>query len=143
MNRTCTVLIAICLVVSGCATKKGSEKNIISEKNTIIVMAKEVDKGKGATHISDVFTYEGNIYVYATFRWDDPDRPAGQYTIKAKWFNSDKLISTGQHAACFARTPHYVWLQTRGTSMGPGKCRVDVYANDIYVGSKSFTVVEE
>jgi len=137
MKLACTVLIAICLMVSGCATFT------FSEKNTIIVMAKEVEKEKGATNISDVFTYEGNIYAYITLRWDDQDRPLGQYTVEAKWFNGDKLISKNQTNVHLGNTPHYVWLRTRGTNVGSGKCRVEIYANDIYVGSKSFTVVEK
>lgn len=137
MKLTFSVLIGICLIVSGCATIK------MSEKDTVIVLAKEVDKEKGPSNISDVFTYEGNIYVYTTFRWNDQNTPAGSYNVEAKWFNGDKRISSSELRTYFNRTPHYVWFKTRGTAMGTGKCRVEVYANDIFVGSKSFTVVEK
>lgn len=137
MKLVCTALIAICLMATGCATVK------MSEQNTTLVMAKEVDKEKGVKNISDAFTYEGNIYVYATFRWDDLGKPPGQQTVEVRWFNGDKLISTRQRNADFARTPYYVWFWTRGTNLGAGKCRVEVYANGIYVGSKSFSVVEK
>ncbi len=137
MKRIVILLITICVIVSGCATVK------LTEKNTTIIMAKVVEKEKGAKNITDTFTYEGNIYVFITFRWDDMERPAGAYTIKAKWFNGEKLTSIGKYDANLSSMPYYVWLTTRGTSIGTGKCRVEVYADDIYLGSKSFTVVEK
>jgi len=124
-------------MVSGCATIK------MSEKDTVIVLAKDVDKEKGPSNITDVFTFEGNIYAYTTFRWDIQNTSAGSYNIEVKWFNGDRQISTSQQRVYFNQTPHYVWSKTRGTAMGTGKCRVEVYANDIFVGNKLFTVVEK
>lgn len=133
---TFNVLLSLCLLVTGCATIK------LTEQNALIVLAKEVEKEKGPNKISDVFTFEGNIYVYTTFNWD-VDRPIGQVKVEAKWFNGDKLVSVGETSGYFASTPHYVWLKTRGTSLGAGKCRVEVYADGVFVGKKSFTVVEK
>jgi hypothetical protein len=136
MKLTFNVLLSLCLLVTGCATIK------LTEQNALIVLAKEVEKEKGPNKISDVFTYEGNIYAYITFNWD-VDKPVGPVNVEVKWFNGDKLISVGETSANFVRTPHYIWLKTRGTSLGAGKCRVDVYADGVFVGKKSFIVVEK
>jgi hypothetical protein len=136
MKRASILLITICLLVAGCATVK------FSEQNTTIVMAKDIEKQR-PKNISDTFNYHGDIYVFNTFRWDDAEKPALAHTVKTKWFNDDKLISTRQYYSFFIFTPYYVWLRTGGTTLGVGKCRVEVYVDDIYVGSKSFTVVEK
>lgn len=140
MKPVFTLLITLCLMVTGCATIKPIK---MTEQNTVIVMAKEVDKFKGPSNISDVFTYEGNIYAYTTFHWVDQEEFAGKYKYEIRWYNGDKRISSNKFNFFFKRTPHYVWSMIRGTAMGVGKCRADVYMDDVLVGTKPFTVVEK
>ena len=134
MLRTFLAVILAVSVVS-CAGVKMSEKNIN------IVMAKNVEKGKGATDITDTFTFEGQIFVYITFTWDEVERQGGNHEINVKWYSGEKLVSTRTHQALFGRPPYYVWFYTSGTSLGVGKAKVEIYADGVLVGSKAFEVV--
>ena len=137
MKKILTTAVLAIILSAGCASVE------MSEKNTIIVMAKNVVKDEGVSDISDVFTYEGKIYVFATFRWDEAEKAGGTQTIEVKWFNGEKLMWKQKHNCTFGRQPHFVWFSTHGTVLGAGTCRVEMYANNLYVGSKSFTVVEK
>lgn len=125
------------LLLAGCTTLP------LTEANTTIVLAKKVEKDKGASDVSDVFTFEGNIYVYVTFRWEPVTQEGGPHVIEARWFNGSKEISRREYRANFGRPPHFVWLATRGTALGPGQCRVEVYADGKRVGERAFRVVEK
>lgn len=114
----------------------------LTENNTNIVMAKKAVKGAGASEISDVFNYEGQIFAYLTFRWDAVDRHGGPQTVEVRWFNGTKEVSRRKHEATFGLPPYYVWFPTSGTALGVGNCRVDAYVNGRHVGTKSFTVNE-
>lgn len=135
MKNTAAAVLALVLVV-GCAHQ-------LSERNATIVMAKEVEKAKGATGISDAFTYEGQIVAYVTLRWEPLTAYGGAQTVEAKWFNGDKEVLRSKHDANLGRPPWYVWLTTRGTALGAGNCRVEIYANGVYLGQKAFTVTEK
>lgn len=134
--KTLAVLLAV-LLATGCASQT------MSESNANIVMAKNVDKVQGPSGISDVFDFEGQIFAYITFRWEPLTKHGGAQTIEARWFNGEKEIVRRQHQANFGTPPHYVWMSARGTALGAGTCRVDVYANGTFVGQKAFTVVEK
>ena len=125
------------VLLTGCSTIK------ISERNTSIVMAKDAKKGEGPTGISDKFGLEGKIVAYMTFRWDETNVRAGQQNVEVKWFSGDKLVSTPKNTYAFGKSPHYVWFTTYGTALGVGKARVDVYVDGVFVGRKSFEVVEK
>jgi len=127
------VALATCIV--GCSGIKFTQSNIN------IVMAKSVEKDKGATGITDIFTLEGKIFVYATFKWDEVEKEAGRHKIGVKWYSDNKLISTQEREIMFGRPPHYVWFSTSGTSLGAGKAKVEIYADGLIVGSKNFEVV--
>ena len=134
------VLIAIfasTILLSGCSTIK------ISERNTSIVLAKDAERGKGPSGISDKFSLEGKIVAYMTFRWDETSTRGGQQTVEVKWFSGDKLVSTPKNTFDFGVSPYYVWFNTYGTALGVGKARVEVYVNGIFAGSKNFEVVEK
>jgi hypothetical protein len=73
----------------------------------------------------------------------DADTVGGQQEIEVKWYNGDRLISRNTRTLSLKKPPHYVWFETRGTALGEGNCRVEVYANGVYLGSKSFTVTEK
>ena len=107
-----------------------------------IVMAKKVERNQGVSDITDSFTYEGLIYVYVTLLWD-LDTIGGPQEIEARWYNGDRAISRRTLTITLNKPPHYLWFQTRGTALGEGECRVEVYANGVHLGSKSFTVTEK
>ena len=125
------------ILVTGCATEN------LAESNTSIITAKKVEAGQGPSDISDTFTFEGNIYVFITFVWEPVTQHGGPQRIEARWFNGTKEVSRREHQGNFGPPPHYVWLWTRGTALGAGPCRVEIYANGKYVGQKAFRVVEK
>jgi hypothetical protein len=100
MKVLCCLLIGACLIACGCASV--TEPSF----NTTIVMAKNVEKGKGASGITDVFTHEGIIFMFATFQWEDVDKPGGQQNIEVKWFNEDRLVMKSGHKFDFTKTPY-------------------------------------
>ncbi len=126
-------LLVCSLFLCACAAVK------LDARDTRIVMAKKVERGQGASEITDSFTFEGLIYAYLTFLWD-PGTTGGQQELEVKWYNGDRLISRRTQTVTLDKPPYYVWFQTRGTALGEGQCRVEVYANGIFLGSKSFTV---
>ena len=127
------VILSTCIV--GCAGVKFTERNIN------IVMAKNVAKGAGPTGITDTFTFEGKIFAYATFKWGEVEKEGGHHKIEAKWYSGEKLVSAQEREVTFGRPPHYVWFSTRGTSLGAGKAKAEIYADGLLVGSKNFEVV--
>lgn len=129
------VTLSVCIV--GCAGIQFTESNVN------IVMAKNVEKGKGPTGITDTFTFEGRIFAYATFNWYEVEKQAGIHKIGVKWYSREKLVSVRDLEVVFGRPPHYVWFQSSGTSLGAGKAKVEIYADGTLVGSKTFEIVEK
>ena len=133
--KTLAVFVAT-LLIAGCAVP-------ITESNTAIVMAKNVERGKGASGIADVFDFQGQIYAYMTFRWEPLTANGGPQTIEARWFNGQKEVMRREHQAQFGKPPWHVWMPATGPALGVGQCRVEVYVKGRYVGQKAFTVVEK
>ena len=113
-----------------------------TEGNVNIVMARNVEKDRGVTGITDTFTFEGKIFVYITFNWD-VEKEGGKHNIQAKWYSGEKLVSVGDQAVTFERSPHFVWFGSAGTSLGVGKAKVEIYADGVLVGTKHFAVVSQ
>ena len=118
----------------------------LTERNTTLVIAKKVVRDSGASapvEISDVFTLEGPVVAFLTFRWDRTDVAAGHQRIEIRWFNGDREISRRTHEGNFGRPPHYVWCTTTAIAMGPGPCRADAFIDGKRVATKAFTVTEK
>ena len=114
----------------------------IEERNTTIVTAKNVTREQGATGITDHFTFEEKIFAAAALKWDT-DKSGGRQTIEAKWYNGERLVSRTSQTFNMNNPPFYAWFSTLWASLGVGKCRVEMYANDNYIGSKTFTISEK
>lgn len=130
------LLVVSSSFLSGCTGIK------LDASNANIVMAKSATREKGATQITDSFTFEGKVYAYVALTWD-PEKTGGQQEIEARWYNGDRLRSRRTHTATLNKSPHYVWFDTSGAALGTGNCRVEIYARDILLGTKSFTVKEK
>ena len=128
-----SIILAACIL--SCATFKFSDKNVN------LVMAKNVEKNKGASDIVNTFTFEGIIYVYATFTQDDVYQKAGNHKIETKWYHGDKLVSIDEQQIEFGRPPHYVWFSNRGTTLGAGPAKVEIYADGDFLTSTRFEVI--
>jgi hypothetical protein len=137
LKKILMAAVGSALIMTGCASVK------FSERNTIIVIAKEAKLGEGPTGISDKFSFEGKIVVHTTFRWEDINTQGGQQTIEVRWFSGEKLMSSAKNTFRFGKSPYYVWFNTTGTALGVGKAKVEVYADGVFVGSKNFEVVEK
>ena len=137
MKPVVAMTLTVVVLVTGCATVE------ITERSTNLVMAKKVVHREGPQEITDSFTYEGNIYIFATFRWPEWEKNGGSQTVKVKWFNGERMLFGQRQDVNFGYPPWHVYFLTNGVALGTGKCKVEVYVNDAYVGSKSFSVSEQ
>jgi hypothetical protein len=135
MKKPLCLLLIYALCLSACAAVK------LTEQDAKIILAKKVDRNFNVSEITDLFTYEGQIYVYTTLVWD-VDKAGGRQEFEAKWYNGDRLISRFARTYTLDYNPYYVWFRIRGTALGAGSCRVEIFANGSFLGSKSFTVSE-
>jgi hypothetical protein len=136
MFRHAMTVMAISLGVCACASVK------LTERNVTVITAREAERGKGPTGITDTFSLEGRVVAHATFRWDGGGS-LGQQSIEVKWYNGDKLIATRGNTFQFDQSPHHVWFGQNSIGLGPCKCRVEFYAAGRFVGSKEFIIVEK
>jgi hypothetical protein len=60
-------------------------------------------------------------------------------TLQARWFNGDTRRSTSKPEK-LDRTPVVASFVVPASALGEGACSVDVYMNDVKVGSQKFTV---
>ena len=107
-----------------------------------VVVAHKVEKLGDVREISDAFNFEGRIFMHATFRWE-LGKILGRQLVEVKWFNDDKLVSRQSKETNFEKSPFYLASSTSGTSLGAGKCRVELVVGDRMVGRKEFTVAEK
>src|SRR5688500_6054616 len=128
--------MAISIGVCACANVKYTERNVTG------MTARDAERGKGASGITDTFSLEGRVIAYATFRWDGGGS-RGQQLIEVKWYNGDKLIATRSNTFAFEQSPYHVWFSQNSIGLGPCKCRVEFYASGSFVGSKEFVIVEK
>jgi hypothetical protein len=125
---------AITAAVAGCAT-------LDPEAMTAsVVTAKTVERGKGASQITDSFTFEGPIFVFAALTWD-PNINGGRKVFEARWFNEDRLVSTQTSPTVRLKSPPYfVYFSTSGLALGAGNCHVEIYVDGVLLKSKQFAV---
>ena len=128
--------LTLCTCIVSCAPAVK-----FTERNVNIVMAKDAERGKGPIGITDTFTLEGKIVAYSTFTWDEVQKEGGYHNITAKWYSGEKLVSSRDYRGSFTRPPYYVWFWTNATTFGPGKAKVEIYADGLLVGTKNFEVV--
>ncbi len=60
-------------------------------------------------------------------------------TLQAKWYNGATVRSTSKPQTV-ARTPAVASFIIPASTLGDGACNVDIYMNDVKVGSQKFTV---
>jgi hypothetical protein len=104
------------------------------------VTSKAFERGKGASQITDSFTFEGPIFVFAALTWD-PNRGGGNKVFEARWFNEVRLVSKQTSPTVrLAKPPYYLYFSTTGLALGAGNCHVDIYVDGVLLESKKFTV---
>jgi len=140
MKLTRTLALLLVLAFFGCTGVRHYGIDL-TEKNATILMAKSASRQKGPEGISDKFVFDGKIFAYGTFRWDDPNLAGGTHTIDVKWYSNSKLVSTNSHTANFGHPPYHVWFPITVTSLGIGKGRVEFYSQGRLLGSKTFEIV--
>jgi TonB family protein len=112
-----------------------------TESNVNIVMAGNAGP-EGPSCITDTFTLAGRVFAYTTFTWDAAGREGGPHKIEAKWYRGEKLLSAGVRRVVLGRPPYHALFSVPGTDLGVGKARVQMYADGLFVGSKTFEVVK-
>ena len=113
----------------------------IEKWKVTLVTARSVVKLGEIREISDVFTYEGRIYVHATLT-SQPGTHGGRQAFEVKWINENNTASVQKADYTVNKTPFYLASSTSGTALGAGKCRVEVYAGGRLLASKEFVVTE-
>ena len=91
--------------------------------------------------ISDYFSVRDRIYAHATLIAKGPVVPFGA-TFTFRWFNRDVLIFEASGTHKVLDTPMYVVHGLEVKELGPGNCRVELYADDRLLAKRSFSVAE-
>jgi hypothetical protein len=144
MKLVRNLAVLLCLAFLGCAggVPHSEPSGLqLTEKNINIVMAKSASAERGPLGISDQFIFDGKIFAYATFVWDDVNLSGGHQTIDVKWYSADKLVSTRSYTATFQRPPYHVWFPIAVTTIGVGKGKVEFYSQGRFLGSKTFEII--
>ena len=113
----------------------------LTERNVSIVTARDAEKTKGPTGITDTFSLEGRVVAWATFRWESGDA-SGPRQIEARWYNGEKLVTTRSNNVSLMSSPWHVWFSHTTIGLGVGKCRVELYSAGKLLGTKHFVIVE-
>jgi hypothetical protein len=113
----------------------------VGPEHATIVTAKTVERGRGATGITDSFTFEGQIYVFASISWDT-SASIGNKAFEVRWYNGEKMKFKQTRSVTLERPPWYVYFSTTGIALGEGDCRVDLYADNVLLGTRKFKVLE-
>ena len=122
--------------VHGCAGTKFTDQNVT------VITARDAERGKGPSGITDTFSLEGRVVAYATFRWDGGGS-AGAQLIEVKWYNGDKLVATRSNTLQLDQSPYHVWFWQNSIGLGLGRCSVEFHAGGRRVGRKEFLIVEK
>jgi hypothetical protein len=114
----------------------------VGPEHTTMVTAKNVERGKGATGITDSFTFEGQIYVFASITWNASES-IGNKAFEVRWYNGEEMKFKQAQRLTLERPPWYVYFSTTGIALGEGDCRVEVYADNVLLGTRKFRVLEK
>jgi hypothetical protein len=114
----------------------------LTEKNVSLVISKRASKDLGPSGISDRLIFDGKIYAFATFHWDDLSTPGGEQEFEFRWFSGDKAVSSFKKKYTLGIAPHYIWVPTLVTNIGIGKGRVELYYEGKRIASKEFELYE-
>jgi len=105
-----------------------------------VVTSKAFERGKGASQITDTFTFEGPIFVFAALTWD-PNQSGGHRVFEARWFNGDRIVSKQTSPSVrLTKPPYYVYFSASGLALGAGNCHVEIVVDGVLLESKTFTV---
>ena len=83
----------------------------------------------------EVFRSAEKVYAMASVT-GELTAPA---TLQARWYNGDTKRTTSKPATV-SRAPGIASFIVPASTLGNGACRVDIYMNDVKVGSQKFTV---
>jgi hypothetical protein len=145
MKIVSIVYLLLGLLILGCVqpeTQSALPKISFTEKDVNLVIAKRVVKDSGPSGINDRQIFDGKIFAFATFHWDDLATPAGDQEIEFHWFSGDRQVSTYKKTHKFGVAPYYVWASTYVTNIGIGKGRVELYCQGKRVATKDFELTE-
>ena len=132
---------ALCavVIVLGFGTDGRANSGDAEGWTATIVTAKSVPALGRVTNITDSFTFEGRIFVHATFIGAVEPIPAPR-TLQVKWFNGDRMVFERTGQATFNKSPYFMSASTSGTVLGSGPCRVEVYVDGQLIGQRTFAV---
>jgi hypothetical protein len=83
----------------------------------------------------EVFRSAEKVYAMATVTGE----LASAATLKAKWYNGSTVRTTSKPQTVHG-TPGVASFIVPASTLGPGACSVDIYLNDVKVGSQKFTI---
>ena len=110
--------------------------------NVTLLTARNVERGKGVSGITDAFGFEGLVHVFASLRWDEASTEPPR-VAEVRWFNGEKLVHRSRQAipdGAIRSSGGYFNFTASPIALGEGTCRVEVDVNDKPVGSRTFTV---
>jgi hypothetical protein len=131
------LIVAVVLaLMSACTTVP------IGPENVTLLTAKNVERDKGPSGVTDSFTFEGLIYVFASITWNT-NTSLGNRAFEVRWYNGETMKFKQAHQVTLKRAPWYVYFRATGSALGEGDCRVEVYADDVLLGTQKFTVTAQ
>lgn len=146
----CTTVSTTVPVITPATSNPVSRPNSVPEGEFVaienwtatIVTARELVKLGDVRGVSDSFNFEGRIYAQATLA-SRPGTYGGRPLFEVKWFNGDRLVSVQRAEYAVNKTPYYLVSSTSGTSVGAGKCHVELHANGKLLATRAFSVTSQ
>ena len=94
----------------------------------------------GPVDPKDRFSTAESVCVYSTFRWRSGSAP-DPINFAVKCYRDGALITTSRHRITLETNPWNQWVTIPARALGPGKCRIDVCANDQVLDSHDIEIV--
>lgn len=124
--------LAACFV-AGCTA--------VELKDPQIIMAKKAQRGIGPSDITDTFTMDSQVLAYITFKWPEVNTEGGNRDFTVKWFCNNIQVSELTRTLPVTKPPFSYWPHLTAASLGKGDCRIDVFVDKRFVGTKAFRIV--
>ncbi|HSD36628.1 MAG TPA: hypothetical protein VLC92_03910 [Rhodocyclaceae bacterium] len=116
---------------------------LLGPANASIELGRKLDANRVIQDVTDKFDADSTIALLTTFRWEPASQAGGRQVVEARWFIGEAQVHRSRATNEFGPPPYKVWFRPNIAEIGTGPVRIDIYANDNFVGSKTLTIAEK